>query len=59
VPDTVVPVYAGVEVDSGGIFTQIQIGIKDLISGEPKPGPSSEVIQLPESAEANAAPPAQ
>jgi D-alanyl-D-alanine carboxypeptidase (penicillin-binding protein 5/6) len=59
VPDTVVPVYAGAEVDSGGLFTQIKIGLKDLISGEPTPSPASELIQLPESAEANAAPPAQ
>lgn len=56
VPAMTVPVYAGASVDSGGIFTQIKIGVKELISGGGEPQAASEVLKLPE--EAGAATPA-
>jgi len=33
-PDMTVPVYAGAAVDSGGVFTQMKVGLKALISGK-------------------------
>ena len=46
VPETVVPVFAGAEVDSGGVFTQIKVGVKDLLSSGPDPQSKSEVVKL-------------
>ncbi len=48
IPDVTVPVFAGAEVDSGGIFTQIKMGIKELISSGPEPQPSSQAVKLSE-----------
>jgi D-alanyl-D-alanine carboxypeptidase (penicillin-binding protein 5/6) len=56
IPDTTVPVYAGADVDSGGIFTQIKMGIKELISSGPEPQPASQTVKLSE--DTAAAPPA-
>jgi D-alanyl-D-alanine carboxypeptidase (penicillin-binding protein 5/6) len=58
VPDTVVPVFAGAEVEAGGIFTQIKVGLSDLLSGSKEPAPASQTVTLPEGAETNP-PPAQ
>lgn len=46
IPDQIVPVYAGAEVDAGGIFTQVRVGVKELLSGGPEPQPASEVVKL-------------
>lgn len=48
VPAVTVPVYAGAEVDTGGIFTQIKVGVKELLSGGAEPQAASETIKLPE-----------
>lgn len=47
VPEMTVPVFAGAEVEEGGIFTQIKTGIKDLMSGEPEPASKTEDLTLP------------
>jgi D-alanyl-D-alanine carboxypeptidase (penicillin-binding protein 5/6) len=46
VPDTVVPVYAGADVESGGLMTDIKLGIKDLLSGKPEPAPKTADVPL-------------
>lgn len=46
IPATVVPVYAGADVDYGGIFTQIKVGVKELLSSGPEPQTASEVVKL-------------
>jgi hypothetical protein len=43
-----VPVFAGATVESGGIFTQIKMGIKELLSSTPEPQPASETVKLSE-----------
>jgi D-alanyl-D-alanine carboxypeptidase (penicillin-binding protein 5/6) len=53
VPTMTVPVYAGAAVDSGGLFTQIKVGVKELISGADEPQATSEVLKLPEEAGAD------
>lgn len=47
VPETVVPVYAGADVESGGWFTQIKVGIKELLSSAPEPAPASRDVTPP------------
>jgi serine-type D-Ala-D-Ala carboxypeptidase (penicillin-binding protein 5/6) len=49
-PDTVVPVFAGAAVDSGGLFTQIRVGVKELLSSGPEPQTASEVVKLSDDA---------
>lgn len=56
IPDMTVPVFAGAAVDSGGIFSQIKMGIRELLSSEPEPQVASEAVQLSE--DAGAQPPA-
>lgn len=56
IPDMVVPVFAGAEVDSGGVFTQIKVGVKELLSSGPEPQPASEVVKI--SDDKDATPPA-
>ncbi|MBL9096145.1 MAG: D-alanyl-D-alanine carboxypeptidase [Alphaproteobacteria bacterium] len=48
VPPTVVPVHAGADVESGGLFTQVKVGLKELLSSKPEPAPATEDIPLPE-----------
>jgi D-alanyl-D-alanine carboxypeptidase (penicillin-binding protein 5/6) len=48
IPTVSVPVHAGASVDSGGLFTQIKVGVKELVSGSDEPRPTSQVIKLPE-----------
>ncbi len=48
VPTMTVPVHAGASVDSGGLFTQIKVGVRELVSGGAEPQAASEVIRLPE-----------
>jgi D-alanyl-D-alanine carboxypeptidase (penicillin-binding protein 5/6) len=48
VPDMVVPVYAGADVESGGLFTQIKVGIKDLLSSQPEPKSATEDVAVPD-----------
>lgn len=52
VPDTVVPVYAGADVESGGLFTQIKVGLKEILSSKPEPAPATGDVTLPETADA-------
>lgn len=59
IPDVTVPVFAGAEVDSGGIFTQIKMGIKELISSGPEPQPSSQAVKLSEDTAAATQPASQ
>jgi D-alanyl-D-alanine carboxypeptidase (penicillin-binding protein 5/6) len=47
VAETVVPVYAGADVESGGWFTQIKVGIKELLSSTPEPAPTSQDVTPP------------
>lgn len=56
IPDMTVPVFAGATVESGGIFTQIKMGIKELLSSAPEPQPASETVSLSE--DTGAEPPA-
>ncbi len=51
VVDKVVPVFAGADVEEGGIFTQIKLGIKDLLSSKPEPKGASEELALPTEAQ--------
>ena len=44
VPETVVPVFAGADVEAGGWFTQIKVGIKELLSSAPEPAPISQDV---------------
>ncbi|MFM9862648.1 MAG: D-alanyl-D-alanine carboxypeptidase family protein [Micropepsaceae bacterium] len=46
IPDTFVPVYAGAAVDSGGLFTQIRVGVKELLSSAPEPQVASEAVKI-------------
>lgn len=48
IPETTVPVHAGADVEAGGLFTQIKVGLKELLSSSPEPKPASEDITLPE-----------
>jgi serine-type D-Ala-D-Ala carboxypeptidase (penicillin-binding protein 5/6) len=48
VPTVTIPVHAGASVDSGGLFTQIKVGVKDLVSGSDEPRATSEAIKLPD-----------
>jgi D-alanyl-D-alanine carboxypeptidase (penicillin-binding protein 5/6) len=48
VPTVTVPVHAGASVDSGGLFTQIKVGVKELVSGSDEPRAASETIKLPD-----------
>jgi serine-type D-Ala-D-Ala carboxypeptidase (penicillin-binding protein 5/6) len=59
VPDMVVPVYAGADVESGGLFTQIKVGVKELLSSKPEPKPATEDVTLPENSPPPADAPAQ
>jgi D-alanyl-D-alanine carboxypeptidase (penicillin-binding protein 5/6) len=52
VPDMVVPVFAGADVESGGIFTRIKLGVKGLFSGTPEPSESAVDLRINESASA-------
>lgn len=52
VPETVVPVYAGADVESGGLFTQIKVGLKEILSSKPEPAPATGDVTLPETADA-------
>lgn len=54
VPEMVVPVYAGAEVEAGGLMTQIKVGLKDILSSKPEPAPATEDVTLPESQPADA-----
>ena len=36
-PETTVPVYAGSAVDEGGVFTQMKVALKSLMSGKEEP----------------------
>ncbi len=56
IPDMTVPVFAGAAVESGGIFTQIKMGIKELLSSAPEPEPASDTVSL--SGDTVAGPPA-
>jgi len=47
VPEMLVPVYAGADVDEGGLMTQIKLGIKELLSSAPEPASKSEDVALP------------
>ena len=47
VPEMIVPVFAGADVDSGGLMTQIKVGLKGLLSKDPEPEAKSEDITLP------------
>lgn len=47
VPDMVVPVHAGADVESGGIVTQVKVGLKELLSSKPEPKPAAEEVSLP------------
>jgi D-alanyl-D-alanine carboxypeptidase (penicillin-binding protein 5/6) len=57
VPEMTVPVFAGAEVEEGGIFTQIKTGIKDLVAGEPEPASKTEELPLPAEPQPAEAPP--
>ena len=57
VPETTVPVFAGAEVEEGGIFTQIKTGIKDLMSSAPEPASKTEELPLPAEQQPAEAPP--
>jgi D-alanyl-D-alanine carboxypeptidase (penicillin-binding protein 5/6) len=48
VPPTVVPVHAGAAVESGGLITQVKVGLQDLLSSKPAPVPAAEDLTLPE-----------
>jgi D-alanyl-D-alanine carboxypeptidase (penicillin-binding protein 5/6) len=54
VPDMVVPVYAGADVEAGGLITQIKVGLKEILSSKPEPAPATDDITLPESQPADA-----
>ncbi len=54
VPDVVVPVYAGADVEAGGLMTQIKVGLKEMLSSKPEPVPASADVPLPESQPADA-----
>ena len=43
VPQRTVPVFAGADVEAGGVFTQIKVGIKDLLGAEQKSARGEEV----------------
>lgn len=55
-PDMTVPVFAGAAVESGGFFSQIKMGIKELLSSKPEPQATSEAVKLSE--DTGAQPPA-
>jgi D-alanyl-D-alanine carboxypeptidase (penicillin-binding protein 5/6) len=48
IPDQVVPVHAGADVEAGGVITQIKLGLKELLSSTPEPLPTTEEVALPE-----------
>ena len=55
VPEMTVPVFAGADVEEGGLMTQIKIGINELMSGAPEPASKTEELTIsgaPRSAEA-------
>lgn len=54
VPDMVVPVYAGADIEAGGLMTQIKVGLKEILSSKPDPTPASADVPLPESQPADA-----
>lgn len=54
VPDMVVPVYAGADVEAGGLITQIKVGLKEILSSKPEPAPATDDVTLPESQPADA-----
>jgi D-alanyl-D-alanine carboxypeptidase (penicillin-binding protein 5/6) len=56
VPDTVVPVYAGADVEAGGLMTQIKLGIKDLLADKPDPASKSAPLPMPEEGRSAEAP---
>lgn len=51
VPEMIVPVYAGADVEAGGMFTQIKVGIKELLSSQPEQKAATEDVKLPESSQ--------
>jgi hypothetical protein len=54
VPDMVVPVYAGADVEAGRLMTQIKVGLKEILSSKPEPVPATEDVTLPASQPADA-----
>lgn len=54
VPMMSVPVYAGATVESGGLFTQIKVGVKELISGGGEPQAAAQELKLPDETGAGA-----
>jgi D-alanyl-D-alanine carboxypeptidase (penicillin-binding protein 5/6) len=48
IPDKVVPVHAGDDVEAGGVITQIKMGLKELLSSKPEPAPTTEEVTPPE-----------
>ncbi len=54
VPDVVVPVYAGADVEAGGLMTQIKVGLKEMLSSKPEAAPATADVPLPESQPADA-----
>ena len=57
-PDLVVPVIAGADVEDGGLFTRIKIGVRGLLADRPQSAATTAELSLPENGEASA-PPAQ
>ena len=57
-PDVVVPVVAGADVEDGGLFTRIKIGVRGMIAGRPDSNATTAELKLPGDGEP-AAPAAQ
>ena len=47
VPEKTVPVFAGADVEAGGLMTQIKVGLKGILSKDPEPAPTSQDVTLP------------
>ncbi|MBP6012018.1 MAG: D-alanyl-D-alanine carboxypeptidase [Alphaproteobacteria bacterium] len=58
VPEFAVPVTAGANIEEGGVFTQIKLGVKGLFSGRPDSAATTAELNLPDDSEP-AAPPTQ
>jgi len=48
IPNKIVPVFAGADIEAGGIITQIKMGLKELLSSKPEPARTTEEVALPE-----------